>query len=284
MIGLKIFDFIYTQRLGNLPVERAKDAVCFLQWCGVSLVSSYAVCVLQRGGVSLASSAIIYNIVKVKVTCWPVDPFDPLTHRPVDPFDPLTHRPVDLFEKEALKAIARSTYINRWDVTRLTRWPVEPLTHRPIDLLEKEPLKGNCEVHVHTLLRCSTCSKRRRIRLCCLPTAKQKVPLQRVAWGWRIYNIVEGESDPLTPRPVDLFEKEPLKGKWEVNLHTPTKFGEDPSKDLGVHREQTNAYSNYSMILKVNLFAFAYRLFNRDFSPIDGTFCIGTHSFFQLYM
>ena len=55
--------------LGNLPVERAKDAVWFLQWCGVSLVSSYAVCFLQRGGMSLASSAIIYNIVKVKVTC-----------------------------------------------------------------------------------------------------------------------------------------------------------------------------------------------------------------------
>ena len=55
-----------------------------------------------------------------------------------------------------------------------------------------------------------------------------------------IYNIVESESDLLTRRPVDLFEKEPLKGKWEVNLHTPTKFGEDPSKDLGVHREQTN--------------------------------------------
>ena len=54
--------------LGNLPVEQAKDAVCFLQRCGVSLVSSYAVCFLQRGGVSLASSAIIYNIVKVKVT------------------------------------------------------------------------------------------------------------------------------------------------------------------------------------------------------------------------
>ena len=54
--------------LGNLPVERAKDAVCFLQRCGVRLVSSYAVCFLQRGGVSLASSAIIYNIVKVKVS------------------------------------------------------------------------------------------------------------------------------------------------------------------------------------------------------------------------
>ena len=40
------------EQLGNLPIERAKDAVCFL----------------QSGGVSLASSAIIYNIVKVKVT------------------------------------------------------------------------------------------------------------------------------------------------------------------------------------------------------------------------
>ena len=55
-------------RLGNLPVERAKDAVCFLQCCGVSLVSSYAMSLLQCGGVSLVSSAITHNIVKVKVT------------------------------------------------------------------------------------------------------------------------------------------------------------------------------------------------------------------------
>ena len=65
--GLVKTNKTFTQ-LGNLPVEQAKDAVCFLQWCGVSLVSSYAVCFLQWGGVSLASSAIIYNIVKVKVT------------------------------------------------------------------------------------------------------------------------------------------------------------------------------------------------------------------------
>ena len=51
--------------LGNIPIERAKDAVCFSQWCGVSLVSS----------------AIIYNIVSKKVT----------------------RRPVDLFKKEPLK-------------------------------------------------------------------------------------------------------------------------------------------------------------------------------------
>ena len=38
--------------LGNIVVERAKDTVGFLQWCGVSLVSS----------------AIIYNMVSEKVT------------------------------------------------------------------------------------------------------------------------------------------------------------------------------------------------------------------------
>ena len=30
----------------------------------------------------------------------------------------------------------------------------------------------------------------------------------------------------------------------------------------------------YTKILEVNLFAFAYRLFHRDFSPINGTHCI----------
>ena len=70
--------------------------------------------------------------------------------------------------------------------------------------------------------------------------------------------MVESESDPLTRRPVDLFEKEPLKGNSEVHLHTPTKFGEDRSKDLGGDREQTDRQTNrqtdkrcsiYSMML-----------------------------------
>ena len=30
----------------------------------------------------------------------------------------------------------------------------------------------------------------------------------------------------------------------------------------------------YTKILEVNLFALAYRLFHRDFSPINGTYCI----------
>ena len=70
---------------------------------------------------------------------------------------------------------------------------------------------------------------------------------------------MESESDPLTRRAVDLFEKEPLKGNSEVHLHTPTKFGEDRSKDLGGDREQTDRQTNrqtdkrcsiYSMIQK----------------------------------
>ena len=81
-----------------------------------------------------------------------------------------------------------------------------------------------------------------------------------VECGWHIYNIVESESDPLTRRAVDLFEKEPLKGNSEVHLHTPTKFGEDRSKDLGGDREQTDRQTNrqtdkrcsiYSMMCKL---------------------------------
>ena len=40
----------------------------------------------------------------------------------------------------------------------------------------------------------------------------------------------------------------------------------------------------HTKILEVNLFAFAYRLFHRDFSPLDGTYCMGTHSFLQPYI
>ena len=103
------------------------------------------------------------------------------------------------------------------------------------------------------------------------PSMQQKVPFSLircssskvafcscVEWGWHIYNIVESESDPLTRRVVDVFEKEPLKGNSEVHLHTPTKFGDDRSKDLGGDREQTDRQTNrqtdkrcsiYSMIL-----------------------------------
>ena len=39
----------------------------------------------------------------------------------------------------------------------------------------------------------------------------------------------------------------------------------------------------YTKILEVNLFAFAYRLFRRDFSPLDGTYTI-TYTVTVLYI
>ena len=60
---------------------------------------------------------------------------------------------------------------------------------------------------------------------------------------------MESESDLLTRRPVDLFEKEPLKGKWEVHLHTATKFGEDRPKDLGGDRKHTKTQTNAARII-----------------------------------
>ena len=119
-----------------------------------------------------ASSAIIYNIVKVKVTCWPVDPLTRLTRWPIDL---LTSS-----KKNPSRAIARSTYIHRRDVTRRPVWPIDPLTCRPVDLLEKEPLEGNCEVHVHTPLRCSA-AKGAELDSAAA-AAKQKAPFAAV---WR---------------------------------------------------------------------------------------------------
>ena len=52
----------------------------------------------------------------------------------------------------------------------------------------------------------------------------------------------------------DVSTRWPLKGNSEVHLHTPTKFGEDPSKDLGGVGEQTNKQTDkrcsiYSMMI-----------------------------------
>ena len=48
---------------------------------------------------------------------------------------------------------------------------------------------------------------------------------------------------------------------------------------IQITEKDTQLFTN---ILEVNLFAFAYGLFHRDFSPINGSYCIGTHFFSQL--
>ena len=69
---------------------------------------------------------------------------------------------------------------------------------------------------------------------------------------------MESESDPLTRRAVDLFEKEPLKGNSEVHLLTPTKFGEDRSKDLGGDREQTDRQTNRQTDKRYSIYSMIY--------------------------
>ena len=108
------------------------------------------------------------------------------------------------------------------------------------------------------------------------PSMQQKVPFSLIScssskvafcscveWGWHIYNIVESESDPLTRRAVDLFEKEPLKGNSEVHLHTPTKFGEDRSKDLGGDREQTDRQTNRQTDKRCSIYSMIWLTINK---------------------
>ena len=71
---------------------------------------------------------------------------------------------------------------------------------------------------------------------------------------------MDSESDPLTRRAVDLFEKEPLKGNSEVHLHTPTKFGEDRSKDLGGDREQTDRQTNRQTDKRCSIYSMMFKL------------------------
>ena len=78
---------------------------------------------------------------------------------------------------------------------------------------------------------------------------------------------MESESDPLTRRVVDVFEKEPLKGNSEVHLHTPTKFGDDRSKDLGGDREQTDRQTNRQTDKRCSIYSMIY-LQCADFSEI----------------
>ena len=40
----------------------------------------------------------------------------------------------------------------------------------------------------------------------------------------------------------------------------------------------------YTKILEVNLFAFAYRLFRRNFSPLNGTYCIYIYIYIYIWV
>ena len=92
---------------------------------------------------------------------------------------------------------------------------------------------------------------------------------------------MESESDPLTRRAVDLFEKEPLKGNSEVHLHTPTKFGEDRSKDLGGDREQTDRQTNRQTDKRCSIYSMIHCVF-KDFGEGCDVQVIEMITFFRL--
>ena len=67
------------------------------------------------------------------------------------------------------------------------------------------------------------------------------------------YIILESESDPFVEPLI------PLKGNSEVHLHTPTKFGEDRSKDLGGDREQTDRQTNRQTDKRCSIYSMMQR-------------------------
>ena len=53
------------------------------------------------------------------------------------------------------------------------------------------------------------------------------------------------------PSDLDLSKNETLKDTSGVNLHPPTKFHEDRTKDLGGEEEQTNKQTNGQTLLEL---------------------------------
>ena len=95
------------------------------------------------------------------------------------------------------------------------------------------------------------------------PSVQQKVPFSLircssskaafcscVEWGWRIYNIVESESDPLTVDPLTFSKKNPSRAiPRSTYIHPPSlaKIRQRTSEEIG--NKQTDKHcSNCSMI------------------------------------
>ena len=90
-------------------------------------------------------------------------------------------------------------------------------------------------------------SKRHWIRLCCKQQQSKRRLLQHVAWCWRIYDIVESESDPLT-----FSKKNPSRANGRSTyIHPPSlaKIRQRTSEEIG-NKHTNKRCLNYSMIRK----------------------------------
>ena len=123
------------------------------------------------------------------------------------PVDPLTFS-----KKNPSRANGKSTYIHPPSLAKISQRTLEEIGNTPnvariIVWLGNITHRGsNSEVHLHTpqqkvlfsLIRCSSSNAKGAYCSC-------------VAWGLRIYNIVESESDPSTRWP---FRKRTPQGQF----------------------------------------------------------------------
>ena len=94
------------------------------------------------------------------------------------------------------------------------------------------------------------CSKRHRIFLDSAAVAASKRRLcSCVAWGWRIYNIVESESDPLTRWPFRKRTPQGQMGGPPTYTHQVwRRSAKGPRRRQETHKHTNKRCSNYSMI------------------------------------
>ena len=159
---------LYIVGLGNLPVKRAKDAMCFLQWCGLRLLS-------------VVSSAIIYNIVFEKVTRWPIDlltrwPFRKRT--PQEQFQgppTYTHHPSRCSAAKGAfcsnqtlrcssskaKGALCSCVAWSWRICNKLKWPVDPSTRWPFRKRSPQGQFRGPPTYTHQVWRSSVKGPRR---------------------------------------------------------------------------------------------------------------------------
>ena len=125
-------------------------------------------------------------------------------------------------------------------LTRLTHWPVDPSPRwrfRKRTPQYQLPGPPTYVVDMHH-------SKRRRIRLCCLPSKRRRCSC--VVWGWSLYNIVESESDPLTLDPLTFSKKNPSRAiPRSTYIHPPSlaKIRQRTSEEIG------NTHTNAARII-----------------------------------
>ena len=93
-------------------------------------------------------------------------------------------------------------------------------------------------------------SKRRRIRLCCLPSKRRRCSC--VVWGWSLYNIVEAKVTRWPVDPLIFSKKNPSRANGRSTyIHIPSlaKIRQRTSEEIG--NTHTNTQTNKQTLLEL---------------------------------